>query len=130
MRVAAQAFVGMRDFRSFTPDGEDPGGRDRSTVVLVERVDIAEDGDVIVIGIEGSHFIWKMVRRIVGVLAEIGRGGLEPEAAADLLAADSKTPARLTAPPSGLFLERVLYEGDPQTPERRVLTPVVKIDSL
>jgi tRNA pseudouridine38-40 synthase len=130
MRMAAQAFVGMRDFRSFTPDEDDTDGRERSTVVLVERLDIVEDGDLIIVGIEGSHFIWKMVRRIVGVLAEIGRGGLEPTAAAQFLAAGSKTPARLTAPPSGLFLERVLYDGDLPTSDRRVLRPLMKIDSL
>jgi tRNA pseudouridine38-40 synthase len=127
MRLAAKEFVGMRDFRSFTPNEEDIDGRDRSTVVLIERLDIIADGDLIVVGIEGSHFIWKMVRRIVGVLAEIGRGELEPAAAAHFLEADSKTPARLTAPPSGLFLERVLYEGDARPPELhplRAITPL------
>ena len=84
-------------------------------MVLVERLEIAEDGDLILVGIEGSHFLWKMVRRIVGVLVEIGRGGLEPKAAAEFLTAESTTPARLTAPPSGLFLERVYYEGDAGT---------------
>jgi tRNA pseudouridine38-40 synthase len=126
MRLAAQAFVGMRNFRAFTPeDPEDPGNnaaRDPtpgmgapSTLVLLERLEIVEDGDLILIAIEGSHFLWKMVRRIVGVLVEIGRGGLEPQAAAEFLTAASTIPARLTAPPSGLFLERVLYEGDAPT---------------
>ena len=127
IREAAQAFVGMQDFRSFTP--EDQGEADepeRSTLVLVERLEIAEDGDLILVGIEGSHFLWKMVRRIVGVLVEIGRGGLEPQAASQLLTAGSKTPARLTAPPSGLFLERVLYEGDqrPRVPPLRAVTRI------
>ena len=81
------------------------------------------------VGIEGSHFLWKMVRRIVGVLVEIGRGGLEPSAAATLLTGLTGAggePARLTAPASGLFLERVCYKGDerggpiaPATPLRR-----------
>jgi tRNA pseudouridine38-40 synthase len=117
MRLAAQAFVGMRDFRAFTPEEDDvkdltSGVDARSTLVLLERLEIAEDGDLILVGIEGSHFLWKMVRRIVGVLVEIGRGALEPKAAAEFLTGASAMPARLTAPPSGLFLERVLYEGD------------------
>jgi len=113
MRLAAQAFVGMRDFRAFTPDVTPEEEMEmRSTLVLVERLELVEDGELILVGIEGSHFLWKMVRRIVGVLVEIGRGGLEPGAAAEFLAAASTLPARLTAPPSGLFLERVLYEGD------------------
>jgi tRNA pseudouridine38-40 synthase len=132
MRLAAQAFVGMRDFRSFTPEvdaDDDESGHERSTVVLVDRLQLDEDGDLILIGIEGSHFLWKMVRRIVGVLVEIGRGGLEPAAAAQLLTSGSNAPARLTAPPSGLFLERVLYEGDVRSATDWALRPVTPIKS-
>jgi len=127
MRLAAQAFVGMRDFRAFTPDVTPEEEMEmRSTLVLVERLELVEDGDLILVGIEGSHFLWKMVRRIVGVLVEIGRGGLEPGAAAEFLATASTLPARLTAPPSGLFLERVLYEGDVRAaaPPLRAVTPL------
>ena len=110
MRAAARAFVGTRDFHSFAE--KDDESADRSTLVLVERLDIESDGDLILIVIEGSHFLWKMVRRVVGVLVEIGRGGLDPDAAAGFLRETSAAPARLTAPASGLFLERVYYKGD------------------
>ena len=109
-RAAAGRFVGMHDFRSFSDD--DP--TEKSTEVLVESLDLHEDGDLIVIHIEGSHFIWKMVRRLVGVLVEVGRGGLHVDAAAALLTSESGLPAELTAPAAGLFLERVYYEGDPR----------------
>ena len=113
MRDAARAFVGMRDFQSFAASELSRGGADPpSTLVLIDRLEIAEDGDLVLVGIGGSHFLWKMVRRIVGVLVEIGRGGLEPGDAAAFLAESSAAPARLTAPPSGLFLERVSYKGD------------------
>jgi len=126
MRMAADAFVGLRDFRSFTQDEDYPGGAEKSTRVLIERLEIAEHGDLILIAIDGSHFLWKMVRRIVGVLVEIGRGALESRAAADFLANESKAPARLTAPSSGLFLERVRYqEGNPAGDAAvRAITPV------
>jgi tRNA pseudouridine38-40 synthase len=55
-----------------------------------------------------------MVRRIVGVLVAVGRGDMAPGEVTSLLAGDSDLPARLTAPASGLFLERVFYEGDVQ----------------
>ena len=112
MRRAADAFVGHARLPVVYGHGRGRRRRDRSksTRVLIERLEIAEDGDLILVGIEGSHFLWKMVRRIVGVLVEIGRGALEPEAAAEFLTTESKAPARLTAPPSGLFLERVRYE--------------------
>ena len=108
MRATARGFVGHHDFRSFSDD--DP--EEKSTAVVVEGLEIYEDGDLILVHIEGSHFIWKMVRRIVGVLVEVGRGGMTTEEATALLTEPSDAPARLTAPASGLFLERVYYEGD------------------
>ena len=127
MREAAQAFVGMRNFQSFADhdaDADDGPRSQRSTLVLIERLEIAEDEDLILIGIEGSHFLWKMVRRIVGVLVEIGRGGLDAADAARFLTEASDAPARLTAPASGLFLERVFYKDDERSHELRPATPI------
>ena len=119
MREAAQAFVGFHDFRAFSDD--EPG--EKSTDVLVDAFDIHEDDDLILFHIEGSHFIWKMVRRMVGVLVEVGRGSLAPADVRSLLASDSGEAARLTAPASGLFLERVYYAGDPRdVPVRSTVT--------
>lgn len=108
MQQAARVFVGFHDFKSFTDD--DP--REKSTQVAIETLDIHADGDLIVVHIEGSHFIWKLVRRLVGVLVAVGRGELAADGVASLLIASSELPARLTAPAAGLFLERVYYEGD------------------
>lgn len=124
MRVTAAAFVGMRDFASFAESDDARGGGGKSTRVLVERLDLIEDGDLLLVVVEGSHFLWKMVRRLVGVLVEVGRGGLRPEAAAGYLRETSDVPARLTAPASGLFLERVSYHDDPRHDVVRALTPV------
>jgi tRNA pseudouridine38-40 synthase len=104
MRRAACAFVGMKDFQAFTDD--DPG--EKSTVVLVDRLDIAACGALILVRVQGSHFLWKMVRRIVGVLAAVGRGEL---AAGDAMG-EKVDVAALTAPAAGLFLEGVYYDGD------------------
>jgi tRNA pseudouridine38-40 synthase len=65
-----------------------------------------------------------MVRRIVGVLVEIGRGALDPTDAAAFVAGESAVPAMLTAPPSGLFLERVYYKGDRRDSPLRAITPL------
>jgi tRNA pseudouridine38-40 synthase len=120
MREAASLFVGMKDFRSFSD--EEP--EEKSTKVLLDRVEIAPAGDLILIRVEGSHFIWKMVRRIVGVLAAVGTGELTTDDVRRFLRQRSGTPARLTAPASGLFLERVYYEGDARV---RKLTPVLNV---
>jgi tRNA pseudouridine38-40 synthase len=121
MHDGARAFLGMRDYQSFSaaPDDEDA-----STLVLIERLDIAAEGDLVLVGIEGSHFLWKMVRRIVGVLVEIGAGRLAASAAAEFLAESSAAPAKLTAPPSGLFLDRVYYAGDSRDPK---LVPLIAV---
>jgi tRNA pseudouridine38-40 synthase len=112
MSKAAESLVGRRDFAAVCEPRDD----DRSTVVVVDRVEIARAGDLILFRIGASHFLWKMVRRIVGVLVEVGRGGLDIARFGSLLKPGSKRPpldiAALTAPPSGLFLERVVYRGD------------------
>jgi len=108
MRAAAAVFVGMRNFASFTAEEPDV----KSTKVLIDRIEIVEDGDLVLIRIAGSHFLWRMVRRIVGVLAAIGRGELTVDDAWRFLDERSAIPAMLTAPASGLFLESVFYPGD------------------
>jgi tRNA pseudouridine38-40 synthase len=121
MRQAATAFLGMSDFQSFA--ASDPDREEQSTRVLVEQLDIVEDGDLVLIVIEGSHFLWKMVRRVVGVLVEIGRGALDTTTAARFLTEASDVPARLTAPASGLFLARVYYPGDARETAVRGVQP-------
>jgi len=108
MRDAAKAFVGMQNFASFTAD--EPG--EKSTKVLIDRLEIADDGDLVLIRIAGSHFLWRMVRRIVGVLAAVGRGELTTDQARGFFDERSEIPATLTAPASGLFLESVTYAAD------------------
>jgi tRNA pseudouridine38-40 synthase len=129
MRQAARAFVGFKDFEAFAESDraeKNPSFDEveRSTHVLVDRVEIEESGDLVLVSIEGSHFLWKMVRRIVGVLVEIGRGALEPAASASLLTSSGGEPARLTAPASGLFLERVYYGTDQRGGPLAPATPI------
>jgi tRNA pseudouridine38-40 synthase len=105
MAAAAARLEGFHDFRSFG-DVEKEG---QSTMVEMTRVEVHEDADRIYIQLTGSHFLWKMVRRIVGVLVEVGRGRMTGQTVEDFLKNGSREPARLTAPPSGLFLEKVSY---------------------
>ncbi len=121
MNAASRLFVGMNNLQSFTDD--DP--EEKSTKVLIESMEMKEVGDLILIRVYGSHFIWKLVRRIVGVVAEVGRGNLTLNEVQQFVVRKSDAPARLTAPPSGLFLEKVYYRGEsrPQT-----LQPVLSVD--
>jgi tRNA pseudouridine38-40 synthase len=122
MQTAAASFVGMHDFAAFAVS--DRHDEEASTRVLLERLDFATDGALILVGIEGSHFLWRMVRRLVGVLVAVGRGELLPQAATALLEGRSDLPAKLTAPASGLFLERVFYRNDDRKVPVRAATPV------
>jgi tRNA pseudouridine38-40 synthase len=120
MMQAASLFRGMNDFRSFTDQKPDEG----STRVLVEEIAIAEAEALILVRIRGSHFLWKMVRRVVGVLVDVGRGSLAEPELRTFLKRKSGVPASLTAPPSGLFLERVFYPGEPAD---HPLIPVLRV---
>ncbi len=105
MQQAAARLEGFHDFRSFG----DIEKEDQSTMVELTRVEVIEDANRIYIHITGSHFLWKMVRRMVGVLVEVGRGRMTGQTVEGFLKTPSRDPARLTAPPSGLFLEKVEY---------------------
>lgn len=121
MRAAAALFTGLQDFRSFTDD--DP--EEKSTKALIEELRIEEDGGLLLVHIAGSHFLWKMVRRVVGVLAAVGRGEMTIAEVRGLFGSRSPVPARLTAPASGLFLARVTYDGDP--PAAQAVRPVLAL---
>jgi tRNA pseudouridine38-40 synthase len=105
MARAALLFEGRQDFSSFC---ENPEGQ-QSTVVVVAKSGVCEEGAEIRYRVEASHFLWKMVRRLVGTLVEVGRGSVSGEEVAKFLEERSAAPARWTAPPSGLFLESVRY---------------------
>ena len=109
MAEAAQVFQGFHDFASFA---DKRSGKETSTLVRIDRAELLERDSLIVFRVAASHFLWKMVRRMAGVIVEAGRGNLSPRDVEEMLDHPSELPARLTAPPSGLFLEQVLYEGD------------------
>ena len=110
---AAATIAGRHDFSAFTDKRLAAGD---SRIVVVERCEAAQAGDLILIRIEASHFLWKMVRRLTGTLLEVGRGRLDAAGVRALLESRSGKPAEWTAPPSGLFLESVAYPGDSPPP--------------
>ncbi|MFO7568398.1 MAG: tRNA pseudouridine(38-40) synthase TruA [Smithellaceae bacterium] len=109
MRQALDVFQGFHDFSSFADKRMD---KNTSTKVDVENVVLQEFPNLIAVRIAGSHFLWKMVRRIVGMAVEAGRGHVKTKHLEEMLHSFSEIPAQHTAPPSGLYLEKVLYEGD------------------
>lgn len=121
MARAAKILVGRHDFASFAELEE---GKPQSTKVEVLHAEVFTDADLICFRIGASHFLWKMVRRIAGMLAQVGRGELGDEDFARLLKFRSDAAARHTAPPSGLFLERVIYKGGKAPTAKAAVVPV------
>ena len=113
IKEAGKLFSGMHDFKQFS----EKDSENKSTKCLVEKIEITEDNNKIYIRIKASHFLWKMVRRMVGVLVEIGRENIKVEDLRNYIEQTDlkqKTeiliePSKYTAPPSGLFLEKVYY---------------------
>jgi tRNA pseudouridine38-40 synthase len=108
MARAARDAVGRHDFSAFA-DRRAPEGE--SKIVVVESCAVGEAGDLILVRMAASHFLWKMVRKVVALLVEVGRGRERPAALRDRLQRGAE-PLEPAAPPSGLFLEAVLYPGD------------------
>ncbi|MCS6773053.1 MAG: tRNA pseudouridine(38-40) synthase TruA [Anaerolineae bacterium] len=108
MNAAAAILVGEHDFAAF---GQPPSGDDEETTV--RRVLRAEwragDEGEVRFCIEANAFLYKMVRRIVRALVNVGLGKSQPEEVRSLL--DSKDPQRLKgiAPACGLCLVKVTY---------------------
>jgi tRNA pseudouridine38-40 synthase len=109
MADAAKMLVGRHDFATFS---ETDDTKKVSTLVNVELSEVFTETDLICYRIGASHFLWKMVRRIVGMLVEIGRGNTTYDAFERMLRFPSDLPAKFTAPPSGLYLEEVRYRRD------------------
>jgi tRNA pseudouridine38-40 synthase len=121
MARAAGMLIGRHDFVAFR--AHDPGRPDESTIVVVEAAGIEADGDLIIFHLTASHFLWRMVRRVVGVLAKVGTGEITPEDFQLLLEGkltEKFDVAAWTAPAAGLFLEKVEYRAKNKArPERR-----------
>ncbi|WP_228723317.1 tRNA pseudouridine(38-40) synthase TruA [Desulfosediminicola flagellatus] len=107
MRSAALLMEGMHDFAAFAEKKE----LKKSTKVLIHKVDVVEDQDAIRIRVVGSHFLWHMVRRIVGVLVEVGCHRLTEDDIRGLCSGSaSEIPSHHTAPAAGLFFEKACYD--------------------
>lgn len=105
MMAAARVLEGEHDFTSFaTSDESDELGR--SKVRRIFSSEVKREGERLIYRVRGSGFLKHMVRNIVGVLIEVGKGNIAP---GDVLRARDPGP---TAPARGLFLVSVEYPAD------------------
>ena len=110
MAQAAAMLTGRHDFICFR--AADPARPGESTIVVVDSAGIETEEGMVVFRISASHFLWRMVRRLVGVLVKLGKHEITMADWEQLLAAKCERRldvAAWTAPSSGLFLENVEY---------------------
>jgi tRNA pseudouridine38-40 synthase len=103
MREAAGRLVGERDFAAL---GSHPRGR---TVRNLAEVRVTRRGGLVEVKVTANAFLRRMVRSIVAVLLEVGRGRLTPDAAVALLDRPGRALHGRAAPARGLTLERIVY---------------------
>ena len=108
MRRAGRYLVGEHDFTSFAGAGSPR----HSNVRRVTSLHLVARRHRIDLLIQGNGFLYHMVRSVAGTLLEVGRGKLEADDVARILAAKDRKEAGPTAPASGLYLLRVLYGGE------------------
>lgn len=107
MEQAAGMLRGRHDFRAYAASrGPD---RQRDGVRNLRKLAIARRGRALRITAEADGFLYKMVRSLVGALVAVGQGRLTPAQVESLLNGRMRTARIETAPPQGLFLEKVLY---------------------
>lgn len=107
MQEAAALLKGKIDFASFAEIEE---GKRIQTNIYVEKSEVFTEEDLIFFKIRADYFLPKMLQRLVGNLAEVGRGNLSVKDFERNIRFKTNAAAKFSAPPSGLFLEKVFYK--------------------
>ncbi|MBC5806583.1 MAG: tRNA pseudouridine(38-40) synthase TruA [Candidatus Eremiobacter antarcticus] len=105
MQSAALSLEGEHDFAAFCAAGSDS---DR-TIRRITAVEVRRQGELVEVSVSADSFLHNMVRIIVGTLVEVGRGTREVDDVEAVLRSRSRSRAGFTAPPHGLYLEKVEY---------------------
>ena len=105
MAEGARHLVGEHDFASFCK----PEHGRATTVRTVHSFDVSRRGPTIVLGVEGSGFLWNQVRIMAGTLIEIGEGTYRADQVPEMIAARDRRRAGKTAPPQGLYLQWIQF---------------------
>ena len=107
MNEAAACFLGEHDFTSFcTLDARERGDLTRT----VTKSEVKREGDLVLFTVAADGFLYNMVRIMVGTILHVAQGKLEPQDVAKIIEAKDRSTAGPTAPPYGLYLNRVFYE--------------------
>lgn len=106
MKAGAVILRGRHDFRAFSALNGPPK---EDTVRDLRRIELVRHGRRVRITVEADGFMYKMVRCLVGALISVGERKLDADGLRALLTSGIRTTLVQTAPPQGLFLEKVFY---------------------
>jgi tRNA pseudouridine38-40 synthase len=107
MHAAAKALTGLHDFTTF----RDVHCQSKSPVKTLDVARVERFGEEVRLVFEARSFLHRQVRSMTGTLVEVGAGRWPGEAVAAALAAVDRTACGPVAPPQGLYLTGVGYEG-------------------
>jgi len=105
MHAAAQRLVGLHDFTTF----RSVHCQAKSPIKTLDRLDVARNGDMIVIRTQARSFLHHQVRSMVGCLAMVGRGQWDADDLSRALEARDRSALGLNAPPDGLYFMEARY---------------------
>ncbi len=105
MQASVQGLLGTHDFRAFCASGHSVKTYTRT----MTRAEWSRDGDLLRFDIEGSGFLYNMVRILVGTMVEVGRGRRTAENVREVLESQDRRRAGMTAPACGLCMMDVRY---------------------
>ena len=106
LNEAASAFVGTFDYRGFCSSGSSVA----DTVRTVKKASVERQGDLVIFRVEADGFLYNMVRIMTGTLINISQGKIKKESLRDIILSGSREAAGVTAPPQGLYLNKVRYK--------------------
>ena len=106
MEQAAALLCGTHDYRAFCSLKKFK----KSTVRTIEKIEIGKIGQEIRISYTGDGFLYHMVRIMAGTLYETAIGHIPPNSIPERLASRNRRLMGRTAPPEGLYLNRVFYD--------------------
>lgn len=112
MQAGANDLLGEQDFTSFRATQ----CQAKSPVRNLHYLNIRRQGQLIVLDLQANAFLHHMVRNIVGVLTEVGRGAQSPSWVGEVLQARDRTAAAATAPAFGLYFVGVDYPPEFELP--------------
>lgn len=107
LNIQAQAFCGTHDFKAFCSSGSSV----QTTVRTVKSFSVTREEDMIKMSVEADGFLYNMVRIMVGTLTDISLGKIMPDTIGDIINSLDRSRAGVTAPPQGLYLNKVFYKG-------------------